>query len=156
MSHHDHQSMLPRKALYALMALVVFSLVAVSLARLAGVSPRQAPVSAVSATIDLRFADRADGAVVVTDARDGSEVAVLPPESNGFVRGVLRSLVRERRASGLGEDAAFSLARHADGRLTLVDPDTGRVIELNSFGPSNEGAFAVLLERPDRVVLGSN
>lgn len=156
MSQHDQETMLPRKALYALMALVVFSLLAVTLARVAGVSPRQAPVSPVSVTMDLRFADRADGAVVVTDARDGSEVAVLPPESNGFVRGVLRSLVRERRASSLGEDAAFTLARHADGRLTLVDPDTGRVIELNSFGPSNEGAFALLLERPGQVVLGSN
>lgn len=146
-----HNPILPRKALYAVSALVLFSLVAVTAARLAGVSAAQAPASPVVTAVDLRFEDRDDGSVRVLEAESGALIAELAPGTNGFVRGVLRSLARERRANGLGDGARFELARHADGRLTLVDPATGRVIELNSFGPSNEGAFAELLPPPARV-----
>ena len=146
-----YSPILPRKALFAVAALILFSLVAVTAARLNGVSAAQAPVSPVVGAIELRFEDRDDGTVRVINAVSGDLVAELAPGTNGFVRGVLRSLARERRANGLGEDARFELSRHADGRLTLVDPGTGRVIELNSFGPSNEGAFALFLPQPARV-----
>ena len=142
---------LPREALIAAAALILFALVAVSAARISGVSTSQVAYSPVVRALDLRFDDRADGAVLVHSAQTGASIAELAPASNGFVRGVLRSLVRERRARGLGDDRAFQLARHADGRLTLEDLATGRVIELNSFGPDNEGAFAALMRGQARV-----
>jgi putative photosynthetic complex assembly protein len=37
------------------------------------------------------------------------------------------------------------LTRWADGRISLEDPETGRVIELDAFGPTNGEAFAQLL-----------
>ena len=36
----------------------------------------------------------------------------------------------------------------ADGRLTLVDPGTGRRVDLESFGPTNSAVFAQLLPTP--------
>ena len=37
------------------------------------------------------------------------------------------------------------LTRWADGRLSLEDRTTGRVIALDAFGPTNGEAFAQLL-----------
>jgi putative photosynthetic complex assembly protein len=78
-------------------------------------------------------------------------LAVLDPGTNGFVRGVLRGLARERRRQGLGSEIPFHLAQRADGRLTLVDPATERVIDLKAFGPTNTQAFARLLEARDEI-----
>lgn len=151
MSDHSRDEPFPRKPLIAVAALIGFSLLLVAGARLVGLSASQAPRSAVSERIDLRFEDRADGAVTVFRAEDTELVAVLPPGSNGFVRGVLRGMARERRSRGVGEEVPFRLARLADGRLTLQDLATGRVIELKAFGADNEAAFAALLAHGNRV-----
>jgi putative photosynthetic complex assembly protein len=52
---------------------------------------------------------------------------------------------RERRLRRLFADPPFVLSSHADGRLTLADPATGRSVNLEAFGPDNAGAFARLL-----------
>jgi putative photosynthetic complex assembly protein len=87
----------------------------------------------------------------VYDARDGVLLAELPPATNGFIRGVLRSLVRERRSQDQGDDAPFRLARHQNGRLTLEDLATGRLIDLRAFGVTNEGAFGALLQGHPKI-----
>jgi putative photosynthetic complex assembly protein len=69
--------------------------------------------------------------------------------TNGFVRGVLRGLARERRLNDVGAQPPFQLTRWSDGRLSLDDPATGRRIDLVAFGPTNAGAFAQLLTAPD-------
>ena len=71
----------------------------------------------------LHFADRNDGAVEVTDA-DRHIVAVLPPGTNGFARGVMRGLARARKLEDVGQEPPFVLTRWADGRLSLDDPST--------------------------------
>lgn len=118
----------------------------------AGLTRSQGPAGGVgepAATIlesrSLRFADRKDGAVTVTDASDGSDVAVLPPGGDGFIRGTLRGLNRERVRRGLGDEVPLTLALQADGRLLLSDPATDRIIELGAFGHTNKAAFARLL-----------
>ena len=57
----------------------------------------------------------------------------------------MRSLVRERKRQGLGPETPFQLLARADGRLTLLDPSTGRRIDLESFGPTNSAVFQRLL-----------
>lgn len=93
----------------------------------------------------LRFIDRADGAVVVERASDSAQVAVLGADGTGFIRGVLRGLARERRMRGIDAQPPFELVRWSDGRLTLKDTATGRLIDLGAFGPTNLDAFAQLL-----------
>jgi putative photosynthetic complex assembly protein len=102
-------------------------------------------VSAPVESRELRFEDRDDGAVAVYEAADGATVDVLAPGTNGFVRGVMRGLARERKRQEIGQQPPFRLTRWADGRLTLDDTATGRRIELAAFGPTNTGAFARLL-----------
>jgi putative photosynthetic complex assembly protein len=137
-------STLPRGALLGAGTLVGASLLLVAIARLSGYQPSAPPVSALIDSQDLRFEDRADGAVLVF-SEDSTLVDTLPPGTNGFVRGVLRGLVRERRADRIGPLPPFRLTRWADGRLSLDDPSTGRHVDLEVFGPSNAGAFAAIL-----------
>jgi putative photosynthetic complex assembly protein len=136
---------LPRGLLLGAGALVVASLLLVSIARLTGYKPAQPPVSTVVDSYDLRFVDRSDGAVLIYDANGDALVDTLPPGSNGFVRGVLRGLVRERNADHVGPTPPFRLTRWADGRLSLDDPSTGRHVDLEVFGPTNAGDFATIL-----------
>jgi putative photosynthetic complex assembly protein len=63
----------------------------------------------------------------------------------GFVRGALRALARERYARGIGSAQPFELIARADGRITLMDPSTGQRVELESFGPTNSAEFSRFL-----------
>jgi putative photosynthetic complex assembly protein len=86
--------------------------------------------------------------VQVRDITLGRAIDTLPPGSNGFVRGALRGLARERRRRGLGPEAApMRLTQWSDGSLTLVDLATDVKIEVESFGPTNAAAFHELLLR---------
>jgi putative photosynthetic complex assembly protein len=136
---------LPRGALIGAGVLVVSALLLVVTARLTGYGPAKPAASAVVESHDLRFEDRPDGAVLIYANQDNRLVDTLPPGTNGFVRGVLRGLVRERRADHIGSTPPFRLTHWADGRLSLDDPSTGRHVDLEVFGPTNAGAFADIL-----------
>jgi len=125
--------------------LVALSLTLVGAARLAGYEPAKPPPSAAIESRELRFEDRTDGAVLVYANKDDRLIDILQPGTNGFVRGVLRGLVRARRADHVGPEPPFRLTRWADGRLSLDDPATGRHVDLEVFGPTNAGAFAQIL-----------
>lgn len=133
----------PRGALLAAAALLVVTIAAVATVRLSGVDVR-APDAAAVATRALTFADLPDGSVAVVDARDGRTIDIVTGES-GFFRGTLRGLARDRKRAGFGPELPFDLVARADGRLTLIDPATGRMIDLESFGPVNAAVFARLL-----------
>lgn len=142
---HAHAA-LPRVPLFAAAALVLASLVLVAFVRLTGVGVAHYPDAAAVEVRELRFEDRADGAIRVVDARDGTEVEVLTGP-NGFVRGTLRGFARDRKRQGVGPEVPLRLIGRADGRLTLEDPATGRRVDLESFGPTNAAAFAQLMSR---------
>jgi len=104
--------------------------------------------SAMVAQLDLRFVDRADGGVGVLNAADGSTVTVIAPGQDNFVRATMRGLARQRAREDVGAELPFRLTAWADGRLTLQDPGTGRAVELESFGATNEANFARMLKLP--------
>ncbi len=145
MTDRVHNAALPRGALIGAAVLVSGSLLLVGIARLTGYRPEQPPPSRVVVSYDLRFEDRSDGGVLVYDASTSRLVDTLEPGTNGFVRGVLRGLARERRAREVGTAPPFRLTRWADGRLSLDDLETGRHVDLEVFGPTNAGAFADIL-----------
>jgi putative photosynthetic complex assembly protein len=91
----------------------------------------------------LHFEDRPNGDIAVVDAVSRHEVARFQGEQ-GFVRGALRALARERRRFSMGPEQPFELTGHVDGRLTLRDPATGMRLNLESFGPTNAGVFSRL------------
>lgn len=129
----------PRAALVTAALLVGLALLLVSTLRLRGFDPAQAPGAVVSER-RLAFADTPDGAVQVTDAVSGEPVARMAGEQ-GFLRGVLRGLARDRRAQGVPAERPYVLTLHADARLLITDPATGQRIDLASFGPDNAAVF---------------
>jgi putative photosynthetic complex assembly protein len=91
----------------------------------------------------LRFEDRANGDVAVLDAASGQVLARFQGEQ-GFLRGSLRALARERAMRSLGPEAPFELTGHVDGRVTLRDTATGERLHLESFGPTNSAVYSQL------------
>lgn len=131
-------------------ALVVVALVGVAAFRASGLETTRVAESPVVSQADLRFTDQPDGSILVLAGRDGAVVEVVAPGTNGFLRGTLRGLARERHRQGFGPEQPFRLVGHADGRLTLVDPATGRHVNLEAFGPTNAGVFVRLLQLEGR------
>jgi len=108
---------------------------------------------AIIRSADFVFADRADGALIANDAKTGKPALVLEPGSNsGFIRGVMRGLMRERQLHEVSRYGAVTVTQWADGALTLKDASTGRIVELGSFGRTNRAAFAQLLAPGVHVV----
>ncbi len=151
MSEHADMAF-PRGALIAAAVLIGFSLLVTVAVRLGwlSVTPSAETVRVETgvqpvASRELQFLDRADGAVVIQEP-GGAVVRVIEAGTkDGFVRGVMRGLARERHMNGVGEAPPFRLTRWADGSLSLTDTATGRVIELGSFGPTNRQTFDTLL-----------
>jgi len=143
MTEHTH-SALPRAPLLGAMVLVGLALLAVAFVRITGVGATHTPDAAALVVREFRFEDRPDGSIAVIDALDGVQVETVTG-ANGFLRGTLRGLARERKRQGVGAEQAFRLTARADGRLTLEDPATGRRVDLESFGPTNAAVFAQML-----------
>ena len=153
---HAHAISLPRGSLVAAAVLVGFSLIAVTTARLLHWRGTATPPAAVVTALHLTFTDRSDGGIEVRDADYGQRlIYIVAPETNGFMRGVLRGLARARRNEHVGQAPAFTLTRWSDGRLTITDPQTGHDVPLEVFGPSNSLPFARLLEADEQVLSGA-
>ncbi|MCU0837399.1 MAG: putative photosynthetic complex assembly protein PuhC [Rhodospirillales bacterium] len=150
MNAHAGSKFLPRRALIGAGLLLAFAVALAGAGRLTGTGTVTLPAASAEQSRQLRFADRGDGAVVVIDTEASREIEVLAPGHDNFIRGVMRSLVRERTAHGVSQDLPFVLSRDADHRLLLSDPSTGRVIGLDAFGSTNAAAFARLLNPKDR------
>jgi putative photosynthetic complex assembly protein len=137
----------PRAPLVAIAAFLGATLLAVGVARVAGYEPVRKPEAPVVTHHDLHFADLPGGIVEVTE--NGAQVALLTGGTDGFVRVVMRSLTRDRRLHGLGREEPFRLRIHADGRLSLEDRATQRVVDLAGFGVDNIAAFRRLVPQQE-------
>lgn len=139
----------PRGPLLAIAGLLLAVLAGVAGVQLTGVGAvRYADAPALEVR-EFRFEDRDDGSIVVLDAPGRRRVDTVAPGTNGFLRGTMRGLARERKRQGIGPELPFRLIGRADGRLTLEDPGTGRRVDLGSFGPTNAAVFArIMASRP--------
>ena len=135
----------PRFALVLAGTAVGVSLCLAGLGRMTG-GGHDVPVSTPVLARSLLFKDQPGGAVAVFDAADPkAPIARIAPETNGFLRATMRGLAQQRLRQDAGQDIPFRLTQWRDGRLTLEDPTTGRSIEMEAFGSTNEAVFAKLL-----------
>ncbi len=100
----------------------------------------------------LIFKDDTNGDIlieVVTDTINAKEAKYQMRLSGeqGFVRGTLRALARERKSRNLSRDVPFDLELHQDGRLSIKDPLTNSFIALEAFGPDNVDVFLKILSQ---------
>ncbi len=134
-----------RAPLFAAGALVVGSLIAVAAVRTTGFGAMHEPDAPAVEVREFRFEDRPDGSIVVLDKSGEHVVDTVAPGTNGFLRGTMRGLARERKRQGVGPELPFRMVGRADGKLTLEDPGTGRRVDVGSFGPTNAAVFAALM-----------
>ncbi len=133
----------PRWVLWTTAILLIAILSAVALVRITGNGPDQLTAATVAERL-LRFEDRPNGGVAVIDGETGKLLTVVTGEQ-GFFRGSLRALTRDRAARKIGAEQPFKLIARTDGRLTLFDPVSGQRIDLESFGPTNAAVFVPFL-----------
>jgi putative photosynthetic complex assembly protein len=135
----------PRGALLAAAAILASSIALAAIGRLTGVA-NSTPTAAMVTSRALLFEDRPNGAVAVFDAdHPSTPISIIAPDTNGFLRATMRGLARQRLRQDASETTPFRLTEWADGRLTLEDPTTGRKVEMEAFGLTNEEVFARLL-----------
>lgn len=144
----------PKQFLWAASGLVGLALLTTTVATLTGWGKTEFPDTAEVASLSLVFEDRADGAVVVRDAGTGDLIETFDPGTNGFVRGVMRGFARERMMNAVGSEPPFRIVRWADGRVSIEDPQTGRVVDVGAFGPDNAAAFAGLIDHIEPHMAG--
>ena len=137
---------LPKHIALVLGLVMLATLILVAVVRYSGVDIRYADSPSQQVRL-LRFADMDNGDIGVINAQDGSELARFSGEQ-GFMRGALRAMARERKRRDIGPMVPFELHARTDGRLTLIDPATQMRLDLESFGPTNAGLFAQLLQDP--------
>ena len=135
----------PRDTLIIAGTVVLLSIMTAAAGQITGAA-NSTPTAAPVAARDLLFRDRPDGSVAVFDATDTSKpIDIIAPATNGFLRATMRGLARQRLRQDADREVPFHLTEWADGRLTLEDPTTGRRVEMEAFGITNEEVFASLL-----------
>ncbi len=138
---HLHHPVIPKTALLAMAALAVASVGIAAFGRLTGVGTTGTGAGRVISAVELRFDDLPAGNVLVRRA-DGTPIETLDAATNGFVRGALRSVARDRKRLAIGPEIPFRIERRDNGRVMLSDPATGERIALDAFGVTNAGVFA--------------
>ena len=152
MSGHHHHDEVPRAPLLGVGALFLITLVGVGIVQYSkDPNAVNAPAGQVLSDRAVRFEDAADGSVLVVDHLTGMQIDALSPGTNGFLRATLRGLARDRSQSAAGPEVPFHIKRYDTGRLILVDPVTGRQVDLIAFGPVNAGVFARYLAAADEA-----
>lgn len=142
----DHDRMLPRVLIKAMLALVFASLAIATFAR---VTDRPLvstpPVSPIVAETEIElFSDGVSGAVQVRQT-DGSLLVELDPQAGGFIAGMHRVILRERTKHRVALEGPVVIQAFENGRMAIHDPSTGWGADLMGFGADNAGAFARLL-----------
>ena len=144
----DPPARVPAGLLRAVVAMVLFTLVLVTGARLLGLQPAATPDDSVGIVTErsLVVEGALGGAALITDGETGALVADLNPTQAGFINGVMSGLNRERKLHKVEGNPPVRIVQFADGRLGLRDPATGWRVELMGFGDDNRDAFAALLQ----------
>jgi putative photosynthetic complex assembly protein len=112
------------------------------------VASRMAAHVGVQEARSLRFADGANGAVIVTDTNTDTIIYTAAAGEGGFLRATVRRLAKARAAKGIGSQPPFILTRWDNGALSLRDPETGKNAEIIGFGKSQTDMFAAMLKGP--------
>lgn len=137
----------PKPLLYAVFAMVLFTLAVVGVYRIMGLEPEATIPDGTVAAIDMRLVEHDSGDVDVYLTGDPDPIASVPEADSGFLRGMIRSLGRQRAIAGADLAAPYRLSRRTDGTLTLDDPLTDESIALRAYGPDNRAQMADLLDK---------
>ena len=154
MSRMTSNQVIPKPLVVGLFLLIAFAVLAVAVSRLTMVSSGSGAGSEAGGTEVgvakgpalvssrwLKFSDQDDGSVLILDAQSDHTIDSLAPGSNGFARGLLRGMNRERRRVGVAMIEPYELGVDRTGQLILLDSFTGNRIVMSAFGTTNAAVF---------------
>ncbi|MEM8749459.1 MAG: photosynthetic complex assembly protein PuhC [Pseudomonadota bacterium] len=105
---------------------------------------------------ELLFRDGPKGTVIVRDAETKAVIATYGRGEGAFIRQSMRALSYNRTHYATERGQPYRLVKTAAGKLSIVDPVTGKFIKLNAFGAVAMEGFSALLQRaPDSANLTS-
>ena len=139
-----------RHPIFLLLALVGLGWALISVNNEGYQGPPEKPVSNIVASVTLAVLDGDNGAVKVLTAFDSSEVRTYGPGEGSFLRGVIRTLVRERAARNIESAPTFDLELTDRGGLILVDQTTGYWIAIEAFGPTSYQEFRAIFDQANQ------
>ena len=135
--------MIPKALLRGMLALVLATLAVVTFSVVTGRDHVGVPKpSAIVQERQIILQGHSAQAVTVLNV-DGTVMLDLP--HGGFVTVIQSGLATERRKHGVDPLLPVRLVRYENGRLTILDDETGWSAELYAFGADNEAAFERLL-----------
>ena len=109
----------PREVLIGAALLIGFVIVAAAMVRFTGVGGTETPLAPIIESRQLVFTDHDDGTTTVSVPGEAGVVAELKSGEDGFILGVMRGMVRERKSYNAELSAPYILSLRQDGRLCL-------------------------------------
>jgi putative photosynthetic complex assembly protein len=135
----------PRWFLIGIGALLLTTVSFAVFGRLTGYGITRVAETAVISSVDIWFEDQDNKTMLVRRVSDNTILEVLPADGSGFMRGVVRSLSRQRLLSKIEPNKPFRLAQREDQKLFIQDMSVGSKMELDGFGPANTLSIARIL-----------
>ncbi|MGF1502949.1 MAG: photosynthetic complex assembly protein PuhC [Paracoccaceae bacterium] len=146
--HEKTPEAFPRGLLLAVGLLLATSLVGVAYLRLSGFEPINQGPTVATAELSSTFVietDSAGGGTAFLHPETGAVLGRLAEGKDGFLRGLLRALERQRMQNGVSGNPPVELIRWEGGHLALRDPATTWRIELIGFGRDNYATMVQVL-----------
>lgn len=141
----DDKDMIPKPLLWAMLALVLASLVVVIFAVVTDRNHVGVPQpAAIVKERSIILKGGGAQAVTVLDV-DGSVLMDLP--HGGFITVIQNAMERARLTAGIDKLLPLRIVEYANGRLSAVDDHSGWSAELGAFGSDNRAAFERLMSQ---------
>lgn len=135
-----------KQPLIAVTGIISLTLAIVTFSSLTNTGRVIAPSVDVAAERRLVITDTDNGAIAIYDADTDRLLGHYESGEGGFARTAIRALAFTRHNHNIPNAKPLSLQQAANERLYLVDPETGRSVDLNAFGPANADQFRQWLE----------
>ncbi|MEM6834000.1 MAG: photosynthetic complex assembly protein PuhC [Sphingomonadales bacterium] len=131
--------------LYGALGVVVIALILVTGTVLSGKKPAQSSAAEPAIERSIRFEAEAGGSFRAIDADTQVAIRSYGLGEGTFIRTSIRSMTRNRMSHRVAGHLPYRLVATEDGKLSLIDPETGMVIGLSAFGQVASNSFAALL-----------
>lgn len=142
--HDPDQILIPKPILYMMIALMLFTLVSIALARQFNIGlTREGKLDPVE-TVQFTVTGSQGGPLVVT-RKDGYSVTLAKANQEIFPRLILRSIANVRQRDGVPLSKPLKLEVLPSGQRMLVDKYTNTNMRLDAFGDQNGHVLDPLL-----------
>lgn len=142
---YEDQIFIPKPILYMMIALALFTIVSVGMARASQRGVTREDAIAPGKRVDFTVAMAGpEGAIDVLRA-DGRTIRLAGPHQDIFPRLILQGFQNIRARSGVSFDRPMAIVVSPDGQRLLEDQTTHHTVRLSAFGPDNGVSFDAIL-----------